>query len=34
MITDIAAKGNVTATTVQTVGEKGYDGLLIARVNV
>jgi predicted O-methyltransferase YrrM len=29
----VAATLNVTATAIQTVGSKGYDGLLVARVN-
>jgi predicted O-methyltransferase YrrM len=29
----IAAEPRVTATAIQTVGEKGYDGFLVARVN-
>jgi predicted O-methyltransferase YrrM len=29
----VAAESRVTATALQTVGSKGYDGLLIARVN-
>lgn len=28
----VAADGRVTATTIQTVGSKGYDGMLIARL--
>jgi pimeloyl-ACP methyl ester carboxylesterase len=32
MIEALAAEGRVSATAVQTVGKKGYDGFLLARV--
>jgi len=34
MIELVALETRVSATVVQTVGSKGYDGFLIARVNV